>query len=296
MPYLGELSALLTSLCWSGSSYAFATAANRIGSLQLNINRMILAAIFLFITIFFAGISYSLSAFQITQLILSGAIGLVFGDTFLFKAYQHIGARISMLLMALSPIMSALLAYLFLNETLSPWGIIGITVTVGGVALVIFEKNEIPSTKYNISKIGIFYGLMGALGQAVGLVFAKYAFNAGEINGFVATFIRILSAIIIMLPVALLANRYKNPVKLFAKDVKAFTSTLTGTILGPYLGITLSLVAVENAKVGIAATLMSTMPIIMLPIARYVFKENINWRAVIGAVLAVAGVGILFLK
>ena len=296
MPYLGELSALLTSLCWSGSSFAFSEAANRIGSLQLNINRMILAAIFLFITIFFAGISYSLSAFQITQLILSGAIGLVFGDTFLFKAYQHIGARISMLLMALSPIMSALLAYLFLNETLSPWGIIGITVTVGGVALVIFEKNEIPSTKYNISKIGIFYGLMGALGQAVGLVFAKYAFNAGEINGFVATFIRILSAVIIMLPVALLANRYKNPVKLFAKDVKAFTSTLTGTILGPYLGITLSLVAVENAKVGIAATLMSTMPIIMLPIARYVFKENINWRAVIGAVLAVAGVGILFLK
>ena len=296
MPYLGELSALLTSLCWSGSSFAFSEAAKRIGSLQLNINRMILAAIFLFITIFAAGISYSLSAFQITQLILSGAIGLVFGDTFLFKAYQHIGARISMLLMALSPIMSALLAFLFLNETLSPWGIIGITVTVGGVALVIFEKNEIPSTKYNISKIGIFYGLMGALGQAVGLVFAKYAFNAGEINGFVATFIRILSAVIIMLPVALLANRYKNPVKLFAKDVKAFTSTLTGTILGPYLGITLSLVAVENAKVGIAATLMSTMPIIMLPIARYVFKENINWRAVIGAVLAVAGVGILFLK
>ncbi len=296
MPYLGELSALMASFCWSGSSFAFSTAASRIGPVQLNINRMILAAIFLFITIAVAGIGYSLSFFQIIFLILSGAVGLVFGDTFLFKAYQYIGARISMLLMALSPIMSALLAYFFLNENLNVWSITGIAITVSGVTVVVLERNEIPTSKYKISKIGIFYGLLGALGQACGLILAKYAFNAGEINGFVATFIRIVSAVVILLPVTILAHRYKNPVKLFAKDVKAFTSTLTGTILGPYLGITFSLVAVENAKVGIAATLMSTMPIIMLPIARYVFKENINWRAIIGAVLAVAGVGILFLK
>lgn len=296
MPYLGELSALLTSFCWSGSSFAFSSAANRIGSVQLNINRMLLAAVFLYLTISFAGIKYSLSYYQIEYLVLSGAIGLVFGDTFLFKSYQHIGARISMLLMATSPLMSALLAYLFLNETLSIWGITGIAVTIGGVALVIMEKSEIPSSGYKISKIGIFYGLMGALGQAVGLIFAKYAFNMGVINGFVATFIRILSAIIIMLPIIVFARRYKNPFKLFLNDARAFTSMVTGTILGPYLGITLSLIAIENAKVGIAATLMSTMPITMLPISRYVFKEIINWRAIIGAVLAVAGVGILFLK
>ena len=296
MAYLGELSALLAALCWSGSSFAFSSASKSIGPLQLNINRMILAVIFLFFTILILDIKVNLSSFQLMHLILSGAVGLVFGDTFLFKAYQHIGARISMLLMSVSPILSALLAYLFLNEIITTWGIIGMTITIAGVSLVIFERSEIPSTKYKISKVGIFYGLLGALGQSVGLIFAKYAFNAGEINGFVATFIRLLSAVLLMLPVAIIIKRYKNPVRLFANDLKALRSTLTGTILGPYFGITFSLVAIENAKVGIAATLMSTVPILMLPIARYVFKEKLNWRAVGGALLAVGGIAILFLR
>ena len=296
MAYLGELSALLAALCWSGSSFAFSSASKSIGPLQLNINRMILALMFLLLTILIMNIKIDLSSFQVTHLILSGAVGLVFGDTFLFKAYQHVGARISMLLMSISPILSALLAYLFLNEIITAWGVIGMSITIAGIALVVFERSEIPSSKYKISKVGIFYGLMGALGQSVGLIFAKYAFNAGEINGFVATFIRLLSAVLLMLPVALIMRRYKNPIKLFTKDLKALRSTLTGTILGPYFGITFSLIAIENAKVGIAATLMATVPILMLPIAKYVFKEKLNWRAIGGAILAVSGIGILFLR
>ncbi len=296
MVIIGELFALATSLCWSISAFAFNAAVERVNSVQINTDRMIFAAVMLFITISLMGIGYSVSSSQLLFLFFSGIIGLVFGDTFLFKAYQHIGPRISMLLMALSPIMSAILAYFFLNEVLTFWGLIGMIVTLSGVTLVVFEKNEIPTSKYKISKAGIFYGLMGALGQAVGLVFAKEAFNEGSINGFLATFIRLISAIIVLLPLALLAKKYKNPVKIFSKDLKAFAAILVGTTLGPYLGITFSLLAVENAKVGIASTLMSLMPILMLPISKYVFKENINWRAISGAVLAVAGVSILFLR
>ena len=294
--YFGEISALITAFCWSGSSFAFTAAAERLGSLQLNINRLMLAIIFLFITIVLAGIGFNVSFSQILFLAISGVVGFVFGDNYLFKSYQHIGARLGMLLMALSPIMSAVLALICLNESLSGWGVIGMAITIGGVILVVAERSETPASKYKISKIGIFYGLLGALGQAVGLIFAKVAFNIGEINGFLATFIRIVVAVGVLFPLILLTGNYKNPVKLFAKDMKALSSTITGTILGPYLGVTFSLLAVEHAKVGIAATLMSTMPIIMLPIARYVYKENLNWRAISGAVLAVAGVAILFLR
>ncbi|MHB1686935.1 MAG: DMT family transporter [Ignavibacteriaceae bacterium] len=296
MPYTGELSALLTAFLWSVSSFAFTEASERMGSLQLNVNRIFMAAVFLYATIIISGIGFSISSPQIFYLSISGIIGLVFGDTFLFKAYQHVGARISMLLMALSPAMSGVLAYFFLNESLSLWGIIGIIVTMGGIALVVFERGEIPSSKYRISKIGIFYGLMGALGQAGGLVFAKLAFNTGDINGFVATFVRIVAAFIIMFPLALAVRRFKNPFRLYARDLKALTSTIAGTIFGPYLGITFSLIAIEHTKVGIASTLMSMMPIIMLPIVRYYYKEKLNWRAIIGAVIAVAGVAILFMR
>jgi drug/metabolite transporter (DMT)-like permease len=296
MQLIGELCALATAFCWSAGSFAFTTAAKRLGSLQLNINRLILAAIFLLITIAVLGLSLNLSEIQVVYLSISGIIGFVFGDSFLFKAFQHIGARISMLLMSLSPIMSGLLAFFFLNEIISAWGILGIVITICGVTLVVVERKETPGSKYKISRTGIIYGLLGSLGQAGGLIFAKAAFNEGEINGFVATFFRIAASIIFLFPIVLLAHKYNNPIKVFSKDLKALISTILGTILGPYLGVTFSLIAVEHTKVGIAATLMSTMPIIMLPIAKYVYKEKLNWQAISGAVLAVAGVSILFLK
>jgi drug/metabolite transporter (DMT)-like permease len=296
MPYLGEFSAILTAVLWSGTSLAFSAAAERLGAFTLNLFRLILATIFLILTIVIAGFDYSLSSAQVFYLALSGLIGLVIGDQFLFNSYRHIGARLTMLLMALSPAMSAILAFFFLGESLSFWGITGMFITMGGIALVVFERQEVPTSKYKISPIGIFHGLMAALGQAGGLILAKFAFMEGDINGFVATFVRIFTSVVIMFPLALALRRFENPVVVFKKDHKAFYSTVTGTIFGPYLGITTSLIAVAHAKVGIASTLMSTMPIIMLPMIRYIYKERLNWRAIAGAAIAVAGVGILFLK
>ncbi|MFO7445613.1 MAG: DMT family transporter, partial [Ignavibacteriaceae bacterium] len=241
MLYIGEFSAVLTALLWSGTSLAFSAAAEKLGSFTLNVYRLILACIFLLLTVVIAQFNYQLSITQIFYLFISGIIGLVIGDTFLFASFRHIGARLSMLLMALSPAMSAILAYFFLGEELPFWAIIGMFVTLGGISLVIFERAEVPASKYKISKIGIFHGLMGAFGQAAGLVLAKLAFEEGDINGFVATFVRIFSSVIIIVPVAIALKRFKNPVKTYMNDHKVFYSTLTGTILGPYLGITFSL-------------------------------------------------------
>jgi len=305
MNYTGELSALLTALLWSGTSYAFATASKRIGPLQTNINRMIIASILLAVSIIIFQFNYELSLTQIQYLVFSGIVGLVLGDSFLFKAFQLIGARLSILMMALAPAMSAILAYIFLKEELSALGIIGMIVTLSGIALVVLEKK--PSSEkinHNISalarqgrdRFGLLCGFLGALGQASGLIFAKFAFQESDVNKMVATFVRLFSSVIIILPAAIIFRRYKNPIHIYNNDRKSFYATLIGTFLGPYLGITFSLIAIDHTKIGIAATLMATMPIIMLPMSTYIFKEHLSWRAISGAVLAVIGVAILFMR
>lgn len=295
MPYLGELSALITAFLWSGTSFAFTNAAKRIGSLQLNVNRIFLATIFLFFIIIIANINYELSTQQIQYLALSGFVGLVLGDSFLFKSFQLIGARLGMLLMALVPAFSSILALIFLDEYLSLILVTGMIITLSGISIVIMERSKDSESIFKTNKLGVFYGVLGALGQASGLVLAKFAFEAGSINGFVATFVRLLSAVVIIFPLALVFRRYKNPIKVYAKDTKALWATLVGTILGPVLGITGSLIAIANAQIGIASTLMSTMPIIMLPIVRYYYKEKLTWKAIFGALVSVVGVAILFL-
>lgn len=257
---------------------------------------MIFAVIFLFITIILAGINFKLSNNQILNLSISGVIGLVIGDTFLFKAFTVIGTRLSMLLMSLTPAMSAILAFFFLNERISSLGIIGMIITLAGIVLVVFDKKENGESRQKHEAFGILYGVLGALGQAVGLIFAKLAFEEGDINGFVATFVRLFSAAIIIIPVFILLKRYKNPVKLYTSDTKGLALTLGGTFFGPFLGITLSLVSIAHTKVGIASTLMATVPVIMLPIGKFIFKDQISVKAVVGAVVAVAGVAILFLR
>jgi drug/metabolite transporter (DMT)-like permease len=61
------------------------------------------------------------------------------------------------------------------------------------------------------------------------------------------------------------------------------------------MGVTFSMVAVSYTEAGIAQTLMSLMPILIIPIVWLLYKEKTNWRGIFGAITAVVGVAILFL-
>ena len=293
---IGELSALATAFCWSGSSIAFAEATLRLGSVRVNLNRLILAAALLALSIALFGIPIHLSISQWENLGISGVLGLVFGDTFLFKSYEYNGARISSLIMSVAPAVAAMLAYFLLDESLSVWAVVGIIVTLGGIALVVLGRHEHSTSPRRITAVGILYAFLGACGQAGGLITAKLAFNEGPINGLSATFVRIICALLILLPLAVLSGRYKGPWKTFSGDRTALGLTLLGAVLGPYLGITFSLISIEHIKIAVGATIMATVPIIMLPLIKIIYHEKLTWRAYAGAFITVAGVAILFLR
>lgn len=294
MPFLGEFSALGAALLWAATSMIFAKVTSKVGSIQANISRMIIATLLFVLSIIVFHLPINLSFTQIQYLFISAMLGLAFGDTFLFKAFQIIGARLSMLIMSLAPAIAALLAYLFLGETLSLWGIFGVLITLCGVSLVVFERTG-PVPAYTLSKLGVFYALLGAFGQGSGLIFAKLAFAEGPIHGMVASCMRIASALIVLLPLSLLSGYRTNPIKLLKQDRTIFLYLLTASVFGAYFGITLSLVAVAYAKVGVASTLIATSPVLMLPMVRLVYHELLSWKAVTGAFIAVTGVAILFL-
>ncbi len=291
----GEIAALITAMLWTVSSISFSEASIRIGPVYINVTRIIFALLFLGTTLIVIQAPIKLSFYQIYNLAISGFIGLVFGDTFLLRSYKLIGPRLSSLVMSSVPPISASLAFIFLGEKISFFGITGIFVTSLGIALVLFQREEKPTSKYKIDMSGVFYAFLGAVGQAVGLIFAKFAFNESPINGFVATFIRVFSALIILYPFAILTKRYVNPVKSLTKDKKTLLFIIIGSIFGPFLGITFSLIAVSNAKVGIASTIMATVPILILPAVKFYYKEKLSWISILGAFIAVGGVAIIFL-
>jgi drug/metabolite transporter (DMT)-like permease len=294
MPFLGELYALLTAVMWSGSSVAFGAATRRLGSVQVNVARLVLATLYLWILILAAGVDVGMSRSQFVLLAVSGIVGLALGDTFLFRAYLEIGPRLTMLIMSIAPAIAAILAFLFLDERLPVWGIVGIAVTLGGIVLVVLEQNE--GSRGGLSKLGLVLALLASAGQGVGLIFAKAAFLEGEVNEFVATVTRIMASLVLLVPLLLLLGKWRSPAALYREDRRAALLTVLGSFLGPFFGISLSLLAVKNTSVGVASTLMATVPIMMLPLVHYVQREPLSWRAIAGAFIAVGGVALLFLR
>jgi drug/metabolite transporter (DMT)-like permease len=296
MQFVGEFAALLTAVLWSGSSMVFAAATARIGSIQVNINRLLMATVYLGLVILLFGLPVGLSASQVGNLAVSGIVGLALGDSFLFKAYREIGARVTMLIMSLAPAVTAVLGFIFLNETISLQAISGMILTIAGIAIVVLERRPIAAGRPLWSFEGLSLAVLASVGQGVGLIFAKLAFREGEINGFVATFIRILSSLVLLVPGLLVTGRWANPVRLFSRDRHAFLLTAAGSVLGPFLGISFSLIAISHTDVAVAATLMATVPVIMLPLVHRFHRERLSWKSIAGAFLSVFGVALLFFR
>lgn len=293
--YTGEIAALATSFCWSFGSICFTLASRRIGSNTVNRVRLGLALVVIMLAHLATRgqlIPLNATAGDWFWFGLSGLIGFSIGDTLLFRAFFLIGPRLSMLMMALAPVIGASIAWIFLGEVLKPVEVFAIVVTLGGIAWVIKERQE-DGTEPRKYSAGILCGIGGACGQALGLILSKQGLSHG-LSPLSGNFIRVLSAVVSLWLVTGITGRVRATLQRMA-DSKAVGWLSGGVIFGPFLGVWLSLVAVQHTYVGIASTLMALPPIILIPLSRWVFKERITVGTVIGTIIAIAGVAILFL-
>ncbi len=296
MNYTGEIAALVTAFCWAITSTAFEKAGKEIGSQPLNLIRLVIAMVFLCTyTTLTRGlplpVDASLNAWG--WLLLSGLVGLVIGDLLLFEAFVRIGARISMLIYASVPPISGILAYFLLGESMTVKQIIGMFVTLTGIAIVILVKGD-GNKKVKLSHplAGILLAFGGALGQSLGYIIGKFGLQSYD--PFAATQIRIIAGIIGFSLVFTYRKSWPNVFKSLKKKSAMITLTI-GSFFGPFIGVSLSLLAIQHTNPGVASTLMSVTPVILIPVAIFVKKEKVHLKETFGACVAVAGVALVFL-
>lgn len=299
--FTGELAALGTSVCFSFASVLFTLAGRRLGSQTVNRVRLLLAAL-LIALLHWLTMGRLLPQAEPTPalwLALSGLVGLVAGDAFLMQAFVLVGPRLSMLMMATAPILSILMAGIFLGETLLPQQLAGTLLTLAGLALVVSDGRGKPllatggGTDRRAYIIGLLCGLGGAIGQAGGSVLSK----AGLANDFPplsAALIRLGTAAIAIWIITIITGQVGKTVTTLRANPRSLLHVGGGTVLGPVIGVSLLLVSIQRTAVGVASTLSSLMPIFLIPISYAVFKETISRQAVIGTLIAFAGTVVLF--
>jgi drug/metabolite transporter (DMT)-like permease len=292
----GEWAALLTAFFWTITALAFESAGKRVGSLVVNLLRLSIALILsmIFLSIFRGrALPLDAPAHAWFWLSASGLVGLVGGDFLLFRAFIVIGARISMLIMASVPPLTALAGWLILGETLVPVQLLGMALTVAGISLVVLQRNPgKPQVMFSKPLAGVLLALGGALGQAAGLILSKY--GMGDYNAFAATQIRVIAGLLGFAVLFTVLRRWER-VPRALRNGRAMINVQIGATFGPFLGVSFSLVAIQHTEAGIAATIMSIVPVLIIPPAAIIFKERITFKEVAGAALAVAGIAILFL-
>ena len=153
--HAGELAALATACCWAISALAFQTAGRRVGSLPVNLIRLVMA-VFLLGAFTWATrgepLPMDASIHAWVWLSLSGLAGFTIGDLCLFRAFVMVGARISMLMMTLVPLFTTIFGFLVMHEVLTPKQFAGMALTIAGVSSVIWESRRTPSARLRAAR------------------------------------------------------------------------------------------------------------------------------------------------
>jgi drug/metabolite transporter (DMT)-like permease len=298
-PYTGQLAALGAAGLWACTAISIEGAARRIGSLTVNLVRLVFALTFLSVVgLVFRGLPLPSDAtpHNWAWLTVSGLVGFTFGDLCLYRAYLVLGPRLSSLMMALVPPITALIGWLALGETLTPRDLLGMTLTVAGIGWAILERGRKsdagPALPHGVSPAGVALGFGGALGQAGGLILSKIGM-AGY-NVFAATQVRVIAG---LAGYALLffALKWWPNVRSGIRDGKAVGLCALGAFFGPFLAVSLSLIAIRETLAGVAASIMALTPVLIIPLVVVLRRERVGIGGLAGAVVAVTGVALLFL-
>jgi drug/metabolite transporter (DMT)-like permease len=315
MPFTGELIALGVAMIWTVTALFAEVASKHIGSMGVNVSRMILSLFFLSVTLWFStGTPYPSHTDGDTWLWLglSGLVGYTFGDYFLFKSYILVGSKFGQLFMTLSAPSAALAGWSLLGQRMSLFAILGMVVTLTGISISILGRNTNDSTHshhrlhFQLPAYGILCGVLAGIGQGVGLVLSgkgmeSYVANIPEgeeavrsMVPFASTFIRAVFGAVSFLTLMAIRKDFGSLRRLL-HDRTAIISTLGATITGPFIGVSLSLMAVSYTAAGIAQTLMALTPVFILLPASLLFGQKVTLKEVIGAVIAVGGVALFFI-
>ncbi|OUC13463.1 MAG: EamA family transporter [Alkalinema sp. CACIAM 70d] len=293
LEFRGELAALGSALIWSIAAIVYTHLGQQFSPLILNFTKGWLALTMLALTLLPQVASgHTLPPYAITLLMVSGAMGIGLGDTAYFAALNCIGPRRSLLIASLSPGLTALLSWRFLQETLSITAWIGILLTLGGVVWVTLERSQPEEMRTLRYRRGVVMATLSALGQAIGAVLSRAALVNSPVDPLWSTLLRLSGGTLVLFGWIIVKRQSREiPKPLHPKQV--FATIAITAFFSTYIGIWLQQIAFKYTAAGIAQALNSTSPLFILPLA-LALGDRLSFRAILGAITACSGVWLLF--
>ncbi|MEM9110728.1 MAG: DMT family transporter [Planctomycetota bacterium] len=305
----GLIAATTAAMFWAVSVVLYRRVGRVMPPVRLNMTKGLIAVVILSAVLAVDWLAFDNQPWSTTWgtlgiMALSGVIGIGLGDTLFFSGLNRMGARRLLLLFTINPVITVLIAWALMNEPLAWPQVVGIALTCGGVTWVIAERSTKQSDGH-VDLLGVLYGIGAATCQASGYLMSRHILkppdgSEAEMTTAASAWLRLLAGSLFLIAFLPMDRWLRDPggedhhhpdkpSKTRAR-VMFFAALLLGTVLGIWL---MQVSAKYADKAGVAATLLSTSPLFVLPIVA-LLGEHLSKRAVLGAIVTIAGVAMLF--
>lgn len=234
----------------------------------------------------------------------SSLTGVVVASLAYVGCIHQVGPQIAGLLFALTIPFTLVFGYLILGETVSHRQGLGILLVLSGVMMAIGLPNSatamgrhsrapehtmLPAWMSGLLgsplAMGVGIGLIAALGQAAGILFARPVMADG-VGPFAAMSIRLVIGTVLFLPFVMRAGK-----DVAGNRLDLFTMGLIGGsgLVGFVLGMSLQMAALRGGDAAIVVSLSSISPLIVLPMIWMRTGSVPPLRAWLGGVLVISG-------
>ena len=296
--FIGEIAALGAAFSFSMTSVLFTFAGRKLSAnttiaVTLPISWLVIALINIITLGELVPASTTLDRWFFLS--MSGILAFVISSYFILNAYQYIGPRLTMLIASFAPVLGAIFAWLFLGQTLPANSTIGIGLVLFGIIWVVAERNSDKGEVINKDiRRGAIFACLGTVAQGLAFVFSSQGVSE-DFPPFSASFMRITAGIVTLWLVIAIQGQLRATLRVFTDDLKTLTQLMVAAVTGPVIAGSLLLVSLQLIPVGVSTTLSHTTAIILIPVGYFVFKERISFRTIIGTIIAIVGIGILFI-
>ncbi|MFB2533163.1 DMT family transporter [Paracoccus sp. p4-l81] len=295
-----EVAALAAALCWAITGLMSATPVAQLGPFGFNLIRQSMVTVMLGAFVLATGSWVGTDWSGVGPLILSGLVGILAGDTMLFFALRRLGPRRTGAMFALNAPIAALAGWAFLDERLSTAAVIGVAACAVGVAMAVLGRpGRSGSHRFEAMQgpvwQGVAFGLLAAAGQAAGSLIARPVMAAG-FDPALGSLIRVAIAVVGL--ALLMGVFHRLPVaRIQGRPTAALLMQIAASgFIAMAVGMTLLLFALQGGKVGIVSTLSALSPVLILPVLWAITGARPSGTSWGGALIAAAGMALIFLR
>ncbi len=246
--------------------------------LSLSIRFAVVAFFFFLFFIFYSKHTYiSIKSFKNAS--ISGLLfhGLYLGGVF-FSLSKGISATLIALIVSLQPILTSILAKIYLNETLTKFQWLGILLGFSG-AIIIIVSDLIDG----LTPIAFFAGIVGLVSSSLGIIWQKKIGSDLSLSG--NNFLQALSASIFHLILALCFEEF------FINFSDDFILAMSWQVFAISLGAFLILMwLLANNKANETSTLFFLVPPISALLAFLIIEETLTFFDFLGLLVSCLGV------